>query len=87
VILKLLSSQIDDYKSGCYLNESKIQRFITDYELRLMQDQILASARSEALFLMKFNSQFEGITNKEIGSLNLTQKYLISRFTFKLQYL
>lgn len=32
--------------------------------MRLLQDQILSAARREAVFLMKFNSQFEGITNK-----------------------
>ena len=52
-----------------------------------MQDQLLSTVRTEALFLMKFNSQFESITSKEIVSLNLIQKYLISRFTFKSQYL
>lgn len=48
-----------------------------------MQEQILNQAKAEALFLTKFNAQFENITNKEVGTLGLTQKYLISRFTYK----
>ncbi len=57
-ILKLLSSQIDEYKASCYLNESRIQKYITDYEMKLMEQQILESARSEGVFLLKFNSSF-----------------------------
>lgn len=55
--------------------------------MKLMEQQILESARSEGVFLLKFNSSFQSITCRQIGSLNLTQKYLISRFTYKLEYL
>ena len=44
-------------------------------------------ARSEGQFLCKFNSQFEVITSKGISELNLMQKYLIARFTFKLGFI
>jgi hypothetical protein len=30
-ILKLLSAQVDDHKAACYLTESKVQRFVTEY--------------------------------------------------------
>jgi hypothetical protein len=85
--LKLLGGRIDEYKSEYYLTESKIQRFINDYELKLIKNQVIGLAKAEAKFLGKFNIQFEQITNKEIKELNLTQKYLISRFTFKLSFI
>ena len=44
-------------------------------------------ARSEGLFLFKFNNQFEIITSKGISELNLMQKYLIARFTYKLRFI
>lgn len=83
----MLASQVDDYKASCYLSESKIQRIVSDYELHRMHDQLLTAARSEAEFLLAFNSQFEAITNREVAALSLSQRYLLSRFTFKLQYL
>lgn len=86
-ILKLLGGRIEEYKSEYYLTESKIQKFINDYELRLIKAQVIALANAEAKFLTKFNIHFEHITNKEIRQLNLTQKYLISRFTFKLAFI
>lgn len=52
-----------------------------------MHEQLLAAARTEAEFLVSFNSHFEAITNREVGALSLTHRYLLSRFTFKLQYL
>jgi hypothetical protein len=87
LILRLLAAQVDDYRAGTYLNESRVQRVISDYELRRMQEQLLATARSEAQFLLAFNAQFEAITGREITALTLTQRYLLSRFTFKLRYL
>lgn len=30
-ILKLLGAQVDDHKAACYLTESKVQRFVTEY--------------------------------------------------------
>lgn len=37
--------------------------------------------------MLSFNSQFEAITSRDVGALSLSHKYLLSRFTFKLQYL
>ena len=57
-ILKLLSSQIDEYKAGCFLKESKIQKYITDYQMKLMQQQMISLARAEDVFISKLNAQF-----------------------------
>jgi hypothetical protein len=86
-LLKVMASRIGDYKAEYYLTESKIQRFISDYELALIRDQLLGLARREAAFLLKFNAHFEGITNRGVSELHLTQKYLVARFTFKLSFL
>ena len=45
-ILKLLGGRIEEYKAEYYLTESKIQRFINDYELRLIKTQVMSLARS-----------------------------------------
>ena len=57
-ILKLVGSRIDDYKSEYYNTESKIQKFINEYEMKLLKDQVLELAKSEAQFLANFNKQF-----------------------------
>ena len=43
--------------------------------------------RTESIFLLKTNNQFEIITKSGIMELNLTQKYLINRFTYKLGFI
>lgn len=53
----------------------------------MIKNQVIGLARSEANFLLRFNVQFEHITNKEIKELDLIQKFLISRFTFKLNFI
>ena len=85
-LLKLLGSRVDEYKATYYVSEAQIQRFISSYEMRLLREQVLGLARSEAQFLAKFNLHFEDIMNREIGRLSLTQKYLISRFTYKCRF-
>jgi hypothetical protein len=86
-VLRLLASQVDDHKASCYLTESKVQRVVTEYEVKRVQEQLVGAAVTEARFLLAFNSQFEAITSRDVGGLSLSHRYLLSRFTFKLRYL
>jgi hypothetical protein len=54
----MVGSRIDDYKSEYYNTESKIQKCINEYEMKLLKDQVLELAKSEAQFLSNFNKQF-----------------------------
>lgn len=81
--LRLVNHRIEEYKSNHFSTESRIQAFIDRYELNLVEEQVLSLAKEETALLAQFNLHFEKITGRDVFQLTLSQKHLISRFTYK----